>query len=131
MVTMRCGRHTTEPDPSAKVVKTHEWLLPAGQVTRQPPGAYSVRGHFLRVAPTFAWPLVAYLLYAAVAALTSLSGRRARRRLKASEARMRKMLTDLKVACHAPPRPASLPSLQRVRHFGSDGLRTRVPRCVR
>lgn len=130
MVTMRCGRHTTEPDPSAKVVKTHEWLLPAGQVTRQPPGAYSVRGHFLRVAPTFAWPLVAYLLYAAVAALTSLSGRRARRRLRASEARMRKMLTDLKVACRAPP-PFHHLSASELGIFGSEGLRTRVPRCVR
>lgn len=67
------------------------------QVTRQPPGAYSVRGHFLRVAPTFAWPMVAYLLYATVVALTSWSGRRSQRQLQASEARMRKMLTDLKV----------------------------------
>ena len=69
------------------------------QVIRQPPGTFSVRGHFLRVSPTFCWPLVVYILYSSVDYLTVWSTRRSERRLQASQGRMRKMLTDLKVLC--------------------------------
>lgn len=67
------------------------------QVTRQPPGSYSVRGHFLRVVPVFAWPPAAWLLHAAVMFLTSWKAGRDAGRLQRAQDRMRKMLIDLKV----------------------------------
>jgi hypothetical protein len=74
------------------------------QVTRQPPGTYSVRGHFVRVLPVFAWPPAAWVVHAAVMYLTSWKGRRDAARLQRAQERMRKMLTDLKA------RPPCLPA---------------------
>ena len=67
------------------------------QVSKQPAGKYSVRGHFLRVAPVFAWPPVAWLLHSVVMWLTGWKARRDGARLAAVQARMQKMLADLKV----------------------------------
>ena len=56
-----------------------------------------MRGHFLRVVPVFAWPAAAWALHAAVLLLTSWKANRDEARLQRSQAKMRKMLTDLKV----------------------------------
>jgi len=66
-------------------------------VAKQPQGKYSVRGHFVRVAPVFAWPPVAWLLHGVVMWLTGWKARRDGARLTAVQARMQKMLADLKV----------------------------------
>lgn len=76
--------------------------MATAQVTRQPPGTYSVRGHFVRVLPVFAWPPAAWLVHAAIMYLTSWKGRRDAARLQRAQERMRKMLTDLK-ASPVPP----------------------------
>lgn len=66
------------------------------QVTRQLPGTYSVRGHFLRVVPVFAWPPAAWAAHGSVMFLASWKARRDAARLQRAQERMRKMLTDLK-----------------------------------
>lgn len=66
-------------------------------MSKQAVGKYSVRGHFLRVAPVFAWPPVAWVLHRTVMWLTGWKARRDGARLAAVEARMHKMLSDLKV----------------------------------
>lgn len=68
----------------------------AAWVMRQPPGTFSVRGHFLRVAPVFCWPLAVYSLCTSVDYLTGWSFRRRERRLQAAQLRMREMITTLK-----------------------------------
>ena len=60
-------------------------------------GTYSVRGHFLRVSPVFGWPPVAWALHGSVMWLTGWKARRDGARLAAVQARMQKMLADLKV----------------------------------
>lgn len=68
----------------------------AAWVIRQPPGTFSVRGHFLRVAPVFCWPLAVYTLCALGDYLTGWSFRRRERQLQASQRRMREVVTALK-----------------------------------
>lgn len=77
------------------------------QVIRQPPGTFSVRGHFLRVASVFCWPLAVYTLCALGDYLTGWSFRRRERRLQVSQRRIREVVTALKV-----------------RHFGWQVLRS-------
>jgi hypothetical protein len=67
------------------------------QVAKQPAGKYSTRGHFLRVAPVFGWPPLAWTLHGIVMWLTGWKARRDAARLAGVQARMQKMLADLKV----------------------------------
>lgn len=73
------------------------------QVTRQPPGTYSVRGHFLRVAPVFAWPPAAWAVHVCIMYLVGWKARRDAARLKRAQDRMRQMLTDLKASTWSHP----------------------------
>ena len=67
------------------------------QVAKQPAGKFSARGHFLRVAPVFVWPPLAWALHGSVMWLTGWKARRDTARLAGVQARMQKMLADLKV----------------------------------
>ena len=72
-------------------------MLSCEQVSKQPTGKYSVRGHFVRVAPVFGWPPLAWALHGTVMWLTGWKARRDAARLAAVQGRMQKMLADLKV----------------------------------
>jgi hypothetical protein len=91
----RLHEHT---DSTAAVPRLTPCTPTPAQVTRQPPGTYSVRGHFVRVLPVFVWPPAAWIVHAAVMYLTSWKGRRDAARLQRAQERMRKMLTDLKAS---------------------------------
>lgn len=67
------------------------------QVLRQPPGRFTAAQHSARVAPVLLTPLVAFLLHAALRWLAGALGRRDARRLRQLEARLRKMVGELKV----------------------------------
>ena len=67
------------------------------QALRQPPGVLSQRQHFGSVLPLFVEPVAAYALYVIWNTSQSLMGRRDRAKLAAAEAKLRKMIADLKV----------------------------------
>ena len=67
------------------------------QALRQPPGVLSQRQHLGSVLPLFVEPVAAYVLYVCWNTTQSLMGRRDQARLAAAEAKLRKMVADLKV----------------------------------
>ena len=102
----------------------------AWQVVQQPTGTYTPQGHSLRVAPLFAEPVLAYLLYYIVLGAMHLWDNRDKRRVEVLNRKLRKMVSELKVvyahsfpcghlskgccdlfnsACPCLPRPAPLP----------------------
>ena len=98
----RYRRQVRDTSTAGSVARSNTHCCGVLQVSKQPQGSYSVRGHFLRVAPVFAWPPLAWLLHSVVMWLTGWKARRDGARLAAVQARMQKMLADLKVtAWHA------------------------------
>ena len=69
----------------------------AWQVVQQPTGTYTPQGHSLRVAPLFAEPVLAYLLYYIVLGAMHLWDNRDKRRVEVLNKKLRKMVAELKV----------------------------------
>ena len=69
----------------------------AWQVVQQPTGTYTPQGHSLRVAPLFAEPILAYLLYYIVLGAMHLWDNRDKRRVEVLNKKLRKMVSELKV----------------------------------
>ena len=69
----------------------------AWQVVQQPTGTYTPREHSLRVAPLFAEPILAYLLYYIVLGAMHLWDNRDKRRVEVLNKKLRKMVAELKV----------------------------------
>ncbi|KAK9813899.1 hypothetical protein WJX73_003957 [Symbiochloris irregularis] len=67
---------------------------------QQPAGVLSSRQHFMSVLPMFVEPIGAYALYVFWNTLQSVLGKRDKARLAAAEAKLRKMITELKDTTH-------------------------------
>ena len=67
------------------------------QVVQQPTGTYTPQEHSLRVAPLFAEPILAYLLYYVVLGAMHLWDNRDKRRVEVLNKKLRKMVAELKV----------------------------------
>ena len=73
------------------------------QALRQPPGVLSQRQHFMSVLPLFVEPIAAYALYVLWNTSQSLLERRDNTKLATAEAKLRKMIAELKVwTCKSP-----------------------------
>lgn len=68
-----------------------------GQVIQQPVGTYTPQQHSLRVAPLFAEPILAFLLYYVILGAMHLWDKRDKRRVDSLSKRLRKMVAELKV----------------------------------
>ena len=73
------------------------------QVIRQPAGTYTPQEHSVRVAPLFAEPIVAFLLYYVILGAMHLWDKRDKRRVDNLSKKLRKMVSELKVTCILPP----------------------------
>ncbi|CAK0742861.1 hypothetical protein CVIRNUC_001426 [Coccomyxa viridis] len=71
-------------------------LLGAAWVVQQPTGTYTPQGHSMRVAPLFAEPVLAYLLYYIVLGAMHLWDNRDKRRVEVLNKKLRKMVAELK-----------------------------------
>jgi hypothetical protein len=67
------------------------------QVLRQPPSTFTPQGHAIRVAPVLLEPIIAFAAHYATNWLLKWRDKTASRKLKASQAKLRKMITELKV----------------------------------
>ena len=74
-----------------------------GQVIQQPAGTYTPQEHSLRVAPLFAEPFLADLLYYVILGAMHLWDKRDRRRVDMLSKELRKMVAELKQAHHWSP----------------------------
>ena len=66
-------------------------------MVRQPAGTYTPQQHSLRVAPLFAEPILAFLLYYIVLGAMHLWDKRDKRRVEVLSKKLRKMVAELKV----------------------------------
>lgn len=67
------------------------------QVIQQPAGTYTPQEHSLRVAPLFAEPILAFLLYYIILGAMHLWDKRDKRRVELLSKKLRKMVAELKV----------------------------------
>ncbi len=67
------------------------------QVIQQPAGTYTPQQHSLRVAPLFAEPILAFLLYYVILGAMHLWDKRDKRRVDILSKKLRKMVSELKV----------------------------------
>lgn len=87
-------QHTlTKPSPKTKL-EANLWLP---QVLRQPHGKFTAGEHSVRVLPVLVAPLAAYLLHSVLRWGVGVLGRRDAARMKMLEAKLRKMVAELKV----------------------------------
>ena len=86
----------------------------AWQVVQQPTGTYTPQGHSLRVAPLFAEPVLAYLLYYIVLGAMHLWDNRDKRRVEVLNKKLRKMVAELKVVCAQPSPMTTSPSVAAI-----------------
>ena len=68
-----------------------------GQVIQQPAGTYTPQEHSVRVAPLFAEPILAFLLYYGILGAMHLWDKRDKRRVDILSKKLRKMVAELKV----------------------------------
>ena len=68
------------------------------QVIQQPAGTYTPQQHSLRVAPLFAEPILAFLLYYVILGAMHLWDKRDKRRVDVLSKKLRKMVSELKVS---------------------------------
>ena len=65
---------------------------------QQPAGTYTPQQHSLRVAPLFAEPILAFLLYYVILGAMHLWDKRDKRRVDVLSKKLRKMVSELKVS---------------------------------